>query len=110
VTPAGTFGAGRVTLRRCETVTNDFGEAIPQWRDLAIVWAGKQDIRDSERIAAMEVGSTVTGRFQIRWSRRWLDLTPRDRLVFEGREFDITAIKEIGRREGIEITAAARTD
>lgn len=31
-------------------------------------------------------------------------------LTFDGRTFDIVGIKEIGRREGIEITAAARAE
>ncbi len=38
------------------------------------------------------------------------DIDPKDRVRFEGRVYDIVGVKEIGRREGLEITAVARPD
>jgi hypothetical protein len=38
------------------------------------------------------------------------DLSPKDRLTFDGRVFNIIGVKEIGRREGLEISASARAD
>jgi SPP1 family predicted phage head-tail adaptor len=111
----------RITIRRQaqardaygELVKDELGHPVLEWCDMTTVWASKTDIRDAERIAAQQVGSTITSRFQIRWSERVDDLTPRDRLRYpaiSGPEWNITAVKEIGRREGLEITAAARNN
>lgn len=118
--PAGKFDR-RITIRRLAQVRdahgqvehNALGHPVEEWQDMTTVWASKTDIRDAERVAAQQVGSTVTSRFQIRWSERVDDLTPRDRLRYPadgGRDHNIVAVKEIGCREGLEITAAARSD
>lgn len=75
------------------------------------VWASKKDVSDAERLRASELQSNITARFVVRWSDFTADLTPKDRIVCDGREYDITGIKEIGgRRRMLEITAAARSD
>lgn len=74
------------------------------------VWAAKRDVSDRERMAAQEVSATITTRFQVRWSSFTAGITPKDRLTCEGVEYDITGIKEIGRRDALEITASARAD
>lgn len=120
--PAGTYRHRRITIRRLaqvrdvhgDPVKDGLGHFVEEWQDMTTVSASKTDIRDAERVAAQQVGSTVTSRFGIRWSERVDDITPKDRLRYpageDGREFDIKAVKEIGRREGLEITAAARSD
>jgi SPP1 family predicted phage head-tail adaptor len=100
----------RVTLRRATAAPDAFNEPVQTWADLATVWAEARPISDRERIAAAETAATVTHRFTIRWADGLADLSPRDRLIFEAREFDISAVKEIGRRDGLEITASARAD
>lgn len=118
--PAGKFDR-RITIRRQaqvrdangDPVKDGYGHPVLEWQDMTTVAAAKMDIRDAERIAAQQVGSTVTSRFVIRWSERVDDLTPADRLRYpadDGRDHNIVAVKEIGRREGLEITAAVRTD
>ncbi|MBL9047206.1 MAG: head-tail adaptor protein [Tabrizicola sp.] len=73
--------------------------------------AKKTDVSDGERVRAMQVQATITARFVVRWSPFTVDLTPKDRLVCEDIEYDITGIKELGdRRSFLEITAAARAD
>lgn len=83
-----------------------YGQIIVEWVDMVTVRAARQSIRDDERIRAAQVSSTVTDRFQIRWSNQVDDLTTRDRLVCDGHEYNIVAVKEIGLRDAIEITAA----
>ncbi|MFT6772466.1 MAG: SPP1 family predicted phage head-tail adaptor [Paracoccaceae bacterium] len=100
----------RVTLRRATAAPDAFNEPVQTWADLATVWAEARPISDRERIAAAQIAATVTHRFTIRWADGLADLSPRDRLIFEAREFDISAVKEIGRRDGLEITASARAD
>lgn len=75
------------------------------------VWAKKTEISDGERWRAGEVAAHVTARFLVRWSNFTSDITPKDRLTCEGRAYNITGIKEVeGRRQWLEITAAARID
>lgn len=76
----------------------------------APVPAMRKDISDGERWRAGEVGATITTRFTVRSSSFTRDVTPKDRLVCEGREYEISGIKEIGRRDFLEITASARAD
>jgi SPP1 family predicted phage head-tail adaptor len=100
----------RITIERYSSTINDLGEEVGTWAPLATVWAAKSDIRDSERFVAQQVNSTITTRFQIRWLSKIADVNAKDRLSHGGRLYGIVAVKEIGRREGLEITAAARSD
>lgn len=101
----------RITIQRKTTVQNDLGEEAETWLDMATVSASKRDVSDSERVAAAEVSATITTRFQVRWSKNVQDVNPGGhRLLFGDRVYDIAAVKEIGRREGLEITAAARAE
>jgi len=100
----------RVTIERWGAKTNEFGEDIVEWLHVATVWASAEDIRDSERYRAQQVGSDVTTRFRVRWRYSIEQLNPKDRIIAGGRYYNVTAVKQIGRREGLEITAAARSD
>lgn len=100
----------RVLLERIVTTRDAFNENEKNWTDLATVWASKVDVSDAERIRNAEVGATITTRFRIRWSTDVADLSALDRLKCEGRTYEISGVKEIGRREELEITAAARND
>ncbi len=100
----------KITLQRFTWTQDEYGALVQAWTDVATVWASKRDVSDGERVAAAEVSATITTRFQIRYDGAWADLNPKDRVSFEGRLFDIFGVKELGRREGLEITAAARAD
>ena len=102
-----------ITLERFgegSPATNAYGEPSGSWGTLAIVWAERMTISDGERWRAGEVGSRITDRFRIRWSSDVSDLDPTDRIAWEGRTYEIHGVKELGRREYLEITAAARND
>ena len=100
----------RIDLHRATTVPNAFNEPVETFASFATVWASATPISDGERARAGEVFSSISMRFQIRYSTTVSDLDTRDRVVFDGRVFDIVAVKEINRREGIEITASARAE
>lgn len=100
----------RITIERATESRDEFNNVVLVWSALAVVWAEKAEIRDSERVAAQEVGAEVTTRFRIRYSSVVADVNPKDRIAFGGRIYDIVGVKEIGRKEGLEITAAARAD
>lgn len=107
-------GAGdldrRVQFRRAVLVDDGIASKLQFANHGSPVWASKLDVSDGERYRAAEVQAVVTTRFRVRWSAFTAAITPKDRLVCEGRDYDITGIKEIGRREYVEITAAARQD
>jgi SPP1 family predicted phage head-tail adaptor len=100
----------RITLQRATFAQDATGQQVPSWADLATVWAAKLNVSDGERMAASEVAAQIDLRFQIRWSTDVADLNAKDRVIFEGLTFDIAGTKELGRREGIEISASARSD
>jgi len=100
----------RVSLRRYTVKKDAFNADVPSWPEFACVRAAKTDVSDGERLRAAEQGASVTTRFKIRWSRLAATLTARDRLECEGRAYDVVGVKEIGRREGLEITANRRGD
>jgi SPP1 family predicted phage head-tail adaptor len=100
----------RVQFRRF-TPSDDGFATVESWADHGPpVWAERRFVSDREQVAAAQVAARITARFLVRWSDLTGAITPKDRLICEGREYDITGVKEIGRHEGVEITAAARAD
>ena len=98
----------RVTIRRIVGETPDgFGAMIAVFGDLVTVWAEVEAVSDGERWRALQVAATVTHRFRIRWG---VGVTVLDRVRLEGREFEISGVKELDRRAGQEITAIARAE
>lgn len=97
----------RVTLRRASSTQSGFNTPVPVWADLATVWASKTDLSDAERVRAGQESAIMITRFQVRYALRISDLDPRDQLICEGRKYQIVAVKQIGRRVGLEITAKA---
>lgn len=100
----------RLLLRKRVVTPNSLNEEVETFTDLARVWTSRMDVSDAEKVRAQQVGAEITTRFQIRWASAWASLNPKDRCVCEDREYEITAVKELGRRVGMEITACARAD
>lgn len=100
----------RITIQQYGVTYDSDNQPIEGFTDLATVWASVQYASDRERVRAAEVGATITIRFQIRYSSTVESVNPKDRVVYDGKVFDISAVKEIGRREGVEISAAAAAD
>lgn len=99
----------RVTLRRATTARNGLGEMIPTWADLDTVWASQRRASARETLAAAELSASVSDVFEIRRSTSVADLGPLDRLVWDGRTYDIADVTPLG-RFGLRITAAARSE
>ena len=100
----------RAQFRRATLVDNGLEQVEVFANHGSPVPVAKRDVSDGERSRASEVQAIITARFQLRWSAFSAGLTPKDRLVCEGREYDITGIKEIQRRRVLEISASARAD
>ncbi len=100
----------RITLERFGTTRNEWNEPVEGWTELGGRAASKQDVSDGEKLRAAQVGGTITTRFQVRYDTLTRTITASDRLICEGVEYGIVGTKEIGRREGIEITASRAND
>ena len=100
----------RLTIQRAVYTINALNEKVPSWQELMVVWASKRDVSDCERIASQQVSAYITTRFKLRWSRLAATISPTDRLVFDGRIYEIYSCKETDFHDGIEISAAARNE
>lgn len=107
-------GAGgldrRITIQRATVTYNEFNDPIETWGDLTTVWAKRRDASATESYRAQEVGAQITTRFTIRWSTTVESVTPTDRISFDGRLYNITAVRDVGRNQWREVDAVARAD
>lgn len=98
--------AGRLDRRiRIETATitqDSHGGQVQTWALLAEVWAQVLPLRGRELFEAAQFQPGAEVKFVIRYRD---DFDERARIVFEGRNYDIAHIAELGRRRGREITA-----
>lgn len=100
----------RIALQRATMTRDAFNEPVYAWSTLATVWASKTDVSDRERLTSAEVAAEISTRFRVRWSSVTASLTPKDRVSYDGKNYDIVSVKEISRRAGVEISAVARAD
>lgn len=97
----------RITIRRKTITWSGSGEPIETWADLATVWAQQRPNRGGERFATRQLVGTAVMTFHIRYRA---GLTVQDRIVYDGKTWDIADIREIGRKVVHEIDCAARAD
>jgi SPP1 family predicted phage head-tail adaptor len=102
----------RITIQRATITYNEFNEAIEDWSDpdLATVWAKRMDASAGESYRAQEVGAQITMRFTVLRTSEIADVNPKDRISYDGRTFNITAVREVKRNRWLEIDAVARAE
>ena len=94
----------RITFQREEITQSPSGAPMRLWVDVATVWASFRPAMGKERYQAPQTLATRTGTWRIRW-RTGID--EKMRFLFRGDVWQIDGLAEIGRREGLEITATA---
>lgn len=99
-----------IRIERYTATDTEMGGETQEWAELATVIASKVDISGSEDPAAGSIQAAVVTRFRVRWAPVLADLSPLDRVVYEGRVYDIKAVKEQQLKVGIEILATASAD
>lgn len=80
-------------------------EQKPTWQTLRQVWGMKIAKSEDETIEAGALGANRVVLFRVRYMG---DVNELDRVCCEGLEYDIRGIREVGRREGLELTCEAR--
>lgn len=100
----------RIFIDRPTVTQNTLGEEITVWVQAARVWASWRRASARETLAGAEIAATVSDIFEIRYSSQVADVEPKWRLTYEGTEYDIETVDEIGRRVGLRIGAVARSD
>lgn len=83
---------------------SDTGFVTTGWTYYMGVWAYVRQTRGREYHEADNVNAEVIKYFRIRYRR---NISPKMRIVYESRNYDILEIRELGRREGLLITAKA---
>lgn len=97
----------RLEILRAPLIDDGFSSGPGVQVVIGTVWAAKRDVSDGERFRNGATEAGITTRFQVRWSDFAAAILPSDTLRCEGRTYGVAGIKEIGRREGLEITARA---
>jgi SPP1 family predicted phage head-tail adaptor len=90
----------RVTLQSRSVVKDAYGQDTVTWVPEATVWAQVQAVRGREFFAAAQVQQEQTLKVRIRWRT---GVSPTWRLVWQGRNHDITGIIPVGRNDMLEI-------
>lgn len=113
-----------VTIQYKTITYSDSGEPVETWVDELSRWpASVRPIPGDERFAGEQWVARQQTEFRIRWAEAVAALSPLDRIIYpapaldvsEGEPagitvYDIMDVSEIGRREGLLIKAARRTD
>jgi head-tail adaptor len=109
-----------ITIQRKSSSYSDTGEPIDTWSALAADKpASVSPVRGEERFSGEQYIARQQTEFRVRWSSDLADLTPLDRIIYPSADagdpptasiYDVMAVHEIGRREGLQIITARQTD
>jgi len=81
----------RVTVQRATDSIDQYGDQTPTWASLGTVWASVEPLSGREYFAAAQMQSEVSTRIVIR-PISGVTLTPKDRVKFGSRYFDIQSV------------------
>ena len=96
-----------IAIEQNAPTRNTHGEETEAWVNFATVWASKRDKGGREFFEAGATQAEADTIFKIRWLA---GVKAEMRIVLDGVNYDIQAIKELGRREGLEIVATAKVE
>jgi len=92
----------RVVIESAGSTLDTFGESIETWSTFATVWASVRVNGGRESFDSDQVIAEGTTTFKIRYLS---GMSERMRIVYNSANYDIQSIKELGRKEGLEILA-----
>lgn len=114
----------RVTIQRKVVTQSSSGQPVESWVTLAARrWASHSPLTGDERFTDPQYAGKQQVEWGIRWSADVADLSPLDRIVYpalaagspppipdHASVFDVVAVHEIGRREGLRVVTVRRAD
>jgi SPP1 family predicted phage head-tail adaptor len=114
----------RITIQRKIVTSSPSGQPIETWVDLdPRRWASVNPVSGDERFTEPQLAGKQQTEFQVRYSADVASLTPLDRIVYPAIEpaspppeippatiYDVLAVHEVGRREGLRIITSRRAD
>lgn len=103
---AGTLDR-RIVIQTNTPAQDGYGEPVASWSTLATVWARYEALTGRERFVADQVAAEIDARFTIRYRS---DVTPKQRVTWDSKTWDIAAVLEEGRREALHLLCTARSD
>lgn len=106
--PAVTLGKmdRRITIQKLiQGIGPTYREPTETWATWATVWANVYSGSSRELDAARQISVEVDTQFQIRWLE---GLSESMRIVYQGVNYHIYNIQEVGRRDRINIFAKAK--
>lgn len=99
----------RIGIQRATLTANAYGERAETWATLATVWAEVQyKVGGGESVQSDQVFSEQRVHFIIRYSSDVSDIRPSDRIKYNGNNYQIEGVQEIGRGEGLRIVTTLR--
>lgn len=97
----------RIIIQSKSVLQNGSGQPIESWSNLAEVWAQELPMRGGERFQAQQINGSAVMTFKIRYLT---GLSVLNRIIYDGKTWDIHDIRRIGRKEALEIDASARAE
>lgn len=101
----------RIRIDQAQEVRSESGEKTRTWLPLLTTWAERIPLGGSELFQAQQLAAKVDTKYRMRYRsgvNAGLNFSLYD--TSDGRTYDITAVIEIGRREGLEVLAFARAE
>lgn len=95
----------RVTFQEVTESRSASGQVTETWSDLCRVSAQVRFDRGAEGTEGSGEQARSTQLFRIRYRS---DITNKHRLTYNDATYDILSVQELGRRDGLEITAVAK--
>lgn len=106
----------RVTIQRVKSAaTLDAAGVVDlttssNWETLASRWAEVVGAGGQERGESQRTAANITHKITLRWDDTTTTITPRERVVWNSKTLDITAVHEMdGKRRGVVLLCTERT-
>lgn len=94
-----------ISIQRATEIRDDLGVITSTWATVAVVRASLIQASTNEFLQGAGLQGETAAVFRL----RYLDgVTVRDRVLYAGVAHDIKEVKELGRRQGLELRTVAR--
>lgn len=99
----------RIALQASTLSTNAYGQRVASWTTYATVWAQLTYTGGDEKLQSDQVSSTIKTQFKIRYGSNVSAVKPSDRVVYDGNNYELLYIQEVGRGEALTLVCELRS-